>query len=181
MDSNGIIPDVVDFVPEKIATVTYPSGVIVEPGKELTPTQVKDIPNITWDAESDGIYAVLMVDPDGPSRENPIYREFLHWSICNIPGNDLSKGQTLFEYIGAGPSNGTGLHRYIFWVFKQPAAYPTDQFVSKTTIEGRANIKTRDYVTKFNLGNPVAGNYFLAQYDEYVDTLQASLKTTEIK
>ncbi|XP_055902816.1 protein D3-like [Eupeodes corollae] len=176
MDSNGIIPDVVDVVPDKIATIKYPSGAIVELGSELTPTQVKDVPNVTWEAEADGIYAVLMIDSDAPSRENPKLREVLHWSICNIPGNDLSKGQTLFEYIGAGPAKETGLHRYIFWVFKQKDVYPTDQFVSKTTIEGRANIKTRDYVTKFKLGNPVAGNYFVAQYDNYVDTLLESLK-----
>ncbi|XP_055906082.1 protein D3-like [Eupeodes corollae] len=174
MDSNGIIPDVVDSVPEKIATVTYPSGAKVELGNELTPTQVKDVPNVTWEAEADGIYAVLMVDPDAPSREKPVLREILHWSVINIPGNDLAKGQTLVEYVGAGPLKDSGLHRYIFWVFKQKSVWPTTNFTSKTTREGRANIKTRDYITKYQMGNPIAGNYFQAQYDSYVDTLMAS-------
>ena len=27
-------------------------------------------------------------DPDAPSRSNPIYREFVHWVVVNIPGNE---------------------------------------------------------------------------------------------
>lgn len=29
--------------------------------------------------------------------------------VVNVPGNDLSKGDTLSEYIGAGPPEGTGM------------------------------------------------------------------------
>lgn len=40
--------------------VTYPSGVKVEQGNVLTPTQVKDIPTIKWEAENNGLYTVCM-------------------------------------------------------------------------------------------------------------------------
>lgn len=132
MDSNGIIPDIIDVAPKALAKVTYPSGVSADLGKELTPTQVKDQPEVTWTADDDGLYTLLMVDPDAPSRETPTYREILHWLVINIPGNKLSEGQTIAEYIGSGPPEGTGLHRYIFLVFKQAGKISTDKFISKT-------------------------------------------------
>lgn len=42
--------------------------------------------------------------------------------------------------------------------------------------EGRLNVKIRDYVSKYNFGAPVAGNFFQAQYDSYVPTLLAQVK-----
>lgn len=42
--------------------------------------------------------------------------------------------------------------------------------------EGRFSIKTRDYIAKYNLGNPVAGNYYQAQYDDFVPILKAQLE-----
>ena len=57
----------------------------------------------------------IYVDPDAPSRENPTFREILHWLIGNIPGApskdepfDISKGDVWAEYVGSGPLNGTG-------------------------------------------------------------------------
>lgn len=38
----------------------------------------------------------------------------------NIPESDVSQGDEVIEYIGAGAPNGTGLHRYIYLVYKQP-------------------------------------------------------------
>lgn len=44
-----------------------------------------------------------MTDPDAPSRKEPKFREWHHWLVVNIPGNDITKGDTLSEYIGSGP------------------------------------------------------------------------------
>lgn len=62
----------------------------------------------------------MKVDPDAPSRENPMYRVFRHWLVMNIPESNVESGDEIIEYIGSGSPNGTGLHRYIFLVFKQP-------------------------------------------------------------
>lgn len=48
--------------------------------------------------------------------------------------------------------------------------------VSSRSREGRLSIKTRDYIAKYNLGNPVAGNYYQAQYDDYVPILRKQLE-----
>lgn len=100
--------------------VTYPSGVVVDLGKELTPTQVKDVPKVTWEAEKGAYYTLLMVDPDAPSRENSTFREIRHWQVMNIPESSVESGDEVMAYRGSGAPKGTGLHRYIFLVYKQP-------------------------------------------------------------
>ena len=50
----------------------------------------------------------LVADPDAPSRQDPKFREWHHWLVVNIPGNDVSKGDVLSMYVGAGPPEGTG-------------------------------------------------------------------------
>lgn len=75
MDKHEIVPDVIPVAPTEVATVTYNSGVSCQEGNELTPTQVKDIPNVDWNADSSAFYTVAMTDPDAPSRQEPTYRE----------------------------------------------------------------------------------------------------------
>lgn len=58
-------------------------------------------------------------DPDAPSRKEPTYREWHHWLVGNIPGNNVDQGDVLSAYIGSGPPPDTGLHRYVFLVYKQ--------------------------------------------------------------
>ncbi|XP_069965454.1 phosphatidylethanolamine-binding protein homolog F40A3.3-like [Bactrocera oleae] len=122
MISCSIIPVTIDTSSEGLVQVTYPSGVKVESGKELTPTQVKDEPTVSWEAEDNALYALFMVDPDAPSRAEPTNREILHWSG-----------------------------------------------------EGRVRVKTRDSSGKYNLGYPIAGNFYQVQYDYYVPILKAQI------
>jgi phosphatidylethanolamine-binding protein (PEBP) family uncharacterized protein len=36
---------------------------------------------------------LTVADPDAPSRVNPTMREWHHWLVVNIPGNDVKKGE----------------------------------------------------------------------------------------
>jgi phosphatidylethanolamine-binding protein (PEBP) family uncharacterized protein len=100
-----IIPDVLQTLSDDVELlgVSYSSETRAELGNVLTPTQVKDKPTITYEAEKGARYTLAMQDPDAPSRKEPSRREFRHWLIVNIPGNDISKGETVFDYIGSGP------------------------------------------------------------------------------
>lgn len=60
LKTHEVIPDVIDTVPPAIVKVSYPSGVTVDIGKELTPTQVKDQPTVDWDADSASFYTLCM-------------------------------------------------------------------------------------------------------------------------
>ena len=64
-----------------------------------------------------------MIDPDAPSRTNPIKANWLHWMIINTgfdKSGHLLQGQTIWEYYGPAPPKGSGPHRYFFILLKQP-------------------------------------------------------------
>lgn len=100
--------------------MTFPNGVIVNLGNELTPTEVKDKPAVTWDAEKGAFYTLIMIDLDAPSRACPTWREVRHWLVVNIPESSIENGDEVVEFISSGPPKDTGLHRYVFLVYKQP-------------------------------------------------------------
>lgn len=107
--------------------MSYPSGVTANLGNELTPTQVKDKPTLKWEHEDNAFYTLIMSDPDAPSRASPTLREVRHWYVVNIPGDKVEKGEALFDFIGSGPPKDTGLHRYVFTVYKQPGQLEFDE------------------------------------------------------
>ncbi|CAK1590511.1 unnamed protein product [Parnassius mnemosyne] len=150
--------------------ITYPGGVEVEEGNEITPTQAKDQPTVSWDTEPNAFYTIVMIDPDARNRE------WQHWLVGNVPGSDVSKGDVLATYVGAGPSPGTGLHRYVFLVYKQPDKIEFDEERRpNVSPDGRLGFSIAKFAEKYNFGKPVAGNFYLAQYDDYVRLLNKEL------
>nr|XP_022914088.1 protein D2-like isoform X2 [Onthophagus taurus] len=176
MEKGGVVPDVIDTAPKTSLEVLYANNVKVDGGNELTPTKVKDVPNVKWQAEEGSYYTLIMTDPDAPSRTNPKMREWHHWLVGNIPGNDIKKGTTLSEYIGSAPPKDSGLHRYVLLVFKQPGKveFSEDKLTNKSG-KGRGKFNTKSFAQKYNLGNPIAGNFFKAQWDNYVPTIYKQL------
>lgn len=173
-----IVPDVISIAPQELVEVNFPSGVKAEMGKELTPTQVKDPPIVKWAAKESQYYTLAMVDPDAPSRENPKFREWHHWLVGNIQGGDMKKSEVLSDYIGSGPPKGTGLHRYIILVYKQPEKLNFSKVDKLPNNSGdkRGKFSISKFATQFQLGSPVAGNFYQAQYDNYVPKLYEKLK-----
>ncbi|KHJ93726.1 phosphatidylethanolamine-binding protein [Oesophagostomum dentatum] len=172
-----VVPDVLATAPSKTAKAVYDSGVEASLGNVLTPTQVKNPPKLTWDTEPGALYTVILTDPDAPSRKEATYREWHHWLIVNVPENDIAKGDVLSEYIGSGPPKGTGLHRYVFLVYKQPGRITDSEHghLTNRSGEGRGGFKTAKFVAKHKLGNPIAGNFYQAEWDNYVPTLYKQL------
>ncbi|GLG96298.1 AAEL012666-PA [Gryllus bimaculatus] len=176
MDKHQVVPDVIDKAPAEVAEVTFKSGAKAELGNELTPTQVKDIPVVVWKAEQSSLYTLCMTDPDAPSRKDPRNREWHHWLVVNIPGNEIAKGDTLTEYVGAGPPKDSGLHRYVILLYKQPNKIrASEPHISKTTGKNRGKFSIRKFAKKYKLTDIVAGNFFQAQWDEYVPKLYKQL------
>lgn len=176
MKKMNIIPDVISAEPTEVLKVSYGKEE-ANKGNELTPTVVKNKPKVEWVAEEGAFYTLLMTDPDAPSRTNPKMKEWHHWLIGNIPGNQIEKGDVITDYVGSGPPKGSGLHRYVFLVFKQPKKITfNEEKLSKTTGKGREKFSTKNFVKKYSLGSPIAGNMFQAQYDDYVPKLYAQLK-----
>ncbi|KAL7642798.1 UNVERIFIED_CONTAM: hypothetical protein RMT77_006086 [Armadillidium vulgare] len=175
MEQHQVVPDVIDSAPSKRVDVSFSNGAKVELGNELTPTQVQNVPQVSWEAEEGSYYTLIMTDPDAPSRKEPKFREWHHWLVGNIPGSDVSKGETLSQYVGSGPPKGTGLHRYVYLVYKQPGKLTFDEpRLTNTSGDNRAKFSAKKFAAKYKL-DLIAGNFYQAQYDSYVDKLYEQL------
>jgi len=174
--SDDIVADMKIKTPGSLLQVKYGSH-DVTPGLVLTPTQVQSEPSVKWDADPGAFYTIVMNDPDAPSRKNPKFREWHHWCVVNIPGDNVAGGEVLSEYVGSGPPQGTGLHRYVFLVYKQPAGRTqfSDKRLTNRSSDGRASQSVAAFATSHALGDPVAGNYYQAEYDDYVPKLYEQL------
>jgi len=175
MEKEQVIPDVIDQVPKSVLSVQY-GDLKVNLGNELTPTQVKNPPKISWDADSNKFYVLCMTDPDAPSRKDPKFREWHHYLVANIPGSDISKGDVLSDYVGSGPPKDTGKHRYVFLIYEQPGKLTFDEKrLTNSSGDGRGKFSIRNFAKKYKLGQPIAGNFYQAEWDDYVPKLYEQL------
>ncbi|XP_072520738.1 phosphatidylethanolamine-binding protein 1 [Salminus brasiliensis] len=168
----------VDEKPAKPLTVKYGSLEIDELGKVVTPTQVQNRPTlIDWEGcDPNKLYTLAMTDPDAPSRKDPKFREWHHFLVVNMKGNNVSSGCVMSDYVGAGPPNGTGLHRYLWLVYEQPGSVNcTESVLTNRSGDKRGKFKIASFRSKYGLGAPVAGSCFQAEWDDYVPKLYEQL------
>ncbi|OQV23541.1 putative OV-16 antigen [Hypsibius exemplaris] len=170
---NCIVPDLVAQAPKEVLKVQYlPSGLTLQNGNELKPEDVKDAPSaVQWTSTSyDGIlYTLSKSDPDASSRQSPTRAPINHWLIVNIRGNDLSSGDLLMPYGGARPPNGTGLHRYVFMVFKQAGRIDVTDLRSQFSPTNRTKFEIKNFAAAHNLDpQPLAGNFYQAKWSEFL-------------
>ncbi|XP_043762081.1 phosphatidylethanolamine-binding protein 1-like [Cervus elaphus] len=168
----------VDERPQHPLQVKYSGAEVDELGKVLTPTQVKNRPtSITWDGLDPGeLYTLVLTDPDAPSRKDPKYREWHHFLVVNMKGNDVSSGTVLSDYVGSGPPKGTGLHRYLWLVYEQKGPLKCDEpILSNRSGDRRGKFKVASFRKKYELGTPVAGTCYQAEWDDYVPKLYEQL------
>ncbi|XP_065171907.1 large ribosomal subunit protein mL38-like [Atheta coriaria] len=96
---------------DKVAPVYY--------GNVLKPSDTASAPEVEFNSPkgNDGLWTLIMTNPDGHLTENN--KEYVHWFVGNIPGDQFSKGETIVNYLQSFPPKGTGFHRHIFVLYKQ--------------------------------------------------------------
>lgn len=110
--------------------VEYKGKGDVECGADLPPSAAKAQPRVyATGLRADAKYALVMSDPDAPSRAAPRCREWLHWIVVNAAAakagsgdeeTEISgQGYTVCDYNGPTPPRGTGKHRYVFVLYEQ--------------------------------------------------------------
>ncbi|XP_068166219.1 phosphatidylethanolamine-binding protein 1 [Antennarius striatus] len=164
--------------PAQALNVKYGSLEIDQLGKVLTPTQVQNEPTcIAWEScDPTKLYTLVLTDPDAPSRKEPTFREWHHFLVVNMKGNDVSSGCRMSDYVGSGPPKGTGLHRYVWLVFEQPGPLKcSEPVLTNRSGENRGKFKIQSFSEKYKLGNPVAGTCYQAEWDDYVPKLYQQL------
>nr|XP_018911667.1 PREDICTED: protein D3-like isoform X1 [Bemisia tabaci]XP_018911668.1 PREDICTED: protein D3-like isoform X1 [Bemisia tabaci]XP_018911669.1 PREDICTED: protein D3-like isoform X1 [Bemisia tabaci]XP_018911670.1 PREDICTED: protein D3-like isoform X1 [Bemisia tabaci]XP_018911671.1 PREDICTED: protein D3-like isoform X1 [Bemisia tabaci] len=161
----GIMPDVLNETPKHLVEVVYGEYYKIYFGNKVNPDFCSAPPKMTWPADPKKFYTLLMVDPDQPSRLTPTDREFLLWLLVNIPGQKRLLGHTCAEYRPPEPDPGTGPHRFVYVVYEQPmgkikSKEPySDVFQNDT----RQRFNTKHFAAKYELGAPLAVNFFFGE------------------
>jgi len=183
--TEGIVPDVIDTVPNSPINITYENNIQVNFGNMISRSQAMNFPtNLQWESNPDKFYTLAMIDPDAPSRKAPIFGEYLHWMVVNIEGGggadagdskkdeNIYNGTVLATYRPPGPPQGSGLHRYVFLMYEQPSSggkvsfnETADTFITR---ESRARFSVRKFAKKYNFGEPIAANFFQAEFDHLI-------------
>ncbi|XP_067083740.1 phosphatidylethanolamine-binding protein 1 [Osmerus mordax] len=164
--------------PAHALAVNYGSLEIDELGKILTPTQVQSCPtSVQWEgSDSSKLYTLALTDPDAPSRKDPKFREWHHFLVVNMKGNDVSSGCVLSDYVGSGPPKGTGLHRYVWLVYEQASSVScSEPILTNRSGDNRGKFQIKSFRQKYGLGAPVAGTCYQAEWDDYVPKLYEQL------
>ncbi|KAL1938723.1 hypothetical protein VTO73DRAFT_11326 [Trametes versicolor] len=185
-----VLPETLAFTPSVLFSVVYPNGAEVNLGNAMTVADTQDEPELRlaalngpWDdsASPEASYTLAMLDPDAPSRDEPIYRTFRHWLITGLKSppvtsnaadalNALKSHPATTPYRPPGPRPNSGLHRYIFLLFQEPASaepfvVPQGQPEYGAALEERRSWNPVTFASKYGL-KLVGANYFLVSSPE---------------
>lgn len=69
----------------------------------------------------------------------------------------------------------SNFHVFSFWKIFDVLSLHNYSYTPKESIQGRKKWSVVDLVQKFNLGNSIGGNFFQAEYDDYVPTLHTQI------
>lgn len=92
-------------------------------GQMLTPEQTQMQPSVTYMSSSNELYTLILHDPNAVTTTNS--KNHIHWLLINIPGSSINNGNInngtiLLPYKGPAPPPNSGIHNYIFELYKQP-------------------------------------------------------------
>lgn len=135
--------------------IIYPNSLVVNRGNFLSIDKTQIEPKFYYELKKNKFYTLFMVDPDAPSKQNPIYGFWLHWLIGNI--SLTSNGKIIVPYMGPAPPKNTGPHRYIFILTEQ-----TDKNNYDNMYLLRPKFDLIYFINQFNL-KPLAVNYFISE------------------
>ncbi|KAI0899418.1 PEBP-like protein [Annulohypoxylon nitens] len=187
LEKAEIFPHVIDkFLPSFLLDAEWPSGEQAKLGNTVKVDDVQNEPTITVHGggstsslgarDSDMTYAIVITDPDAPSRGNPEWSEFCHFiatgvkissSESLVPSSSL---KDIVSYRPPGPPAKTGKHRYVFLLLA-PANGTSDSLNLSTPSDrknwgtGKARHGVRDWAEENGL-EPVAANFIYAQNEE---------------
>ncbi|XP_055905250.1 protein D3-like [Eupeodes corollae] len=164
-----IIPEIVSADIDQTLKVTFDSGASVNKGNEISPFEARNQPALDWDANDNACYTILCMDVDAPAPDDRSISNIVTWMVGNILGKDVDSGEVLVEYIPVSPPRGSQLHRSIYLVFEHPKKIKFDRKpIDASTITGRPYFSLDDFSEKYGFGGPVAGNFYLTQFDDHV-------------
>ena len=161
LERGRIIPDVVETVnTHSKAQIAVTFGDIpVVLGENIDPKDSSKEPHVSITGTEDhAFYTLICTDPDAPDPANPTKAEFVHWIVTNIQKGDIKSGDKVLSYVGPAPP--TGVHRYVFLLYKQ------SEKINFEAPEQRILFKVAAEAEKYYLGDPEAVIYFTSKKDK---------------
>jgi phosphatidylethanolamine-binding protein len=160
-------------IPLHITYVASDSSTIhAHDGNTIPPEHTVSPPFVTFSPAPSTHYTLIMTDPDAPSRANPTFREYIHWAVVNIPGNEVSQGEEVCSYMGAGPPYNTGPHRYLFLLYQQGRILTEKQVEKvKSYLGPRSGLHASEVAINLGMACPVGFDGFLSEWSPWVDDL----------
>lgn len=130
------------------------------------------------------LFTLVFTDPDAPSRVKHSMREFVHWVVVNIPGSDVNRGTEILSYVGPAPPFASGLHRYVFTMYRQKGVLGDQQIDGcMTYFQTRQGIRSHGWISSPEMQDlmyqtPVAIEAFLCEWEECVDAFHDAMGWT---
>ena len=121
----------------------------------LSKTETNNPPDVTLALNNNDLYTLIMFDPDTK------FGDYIHWLLINITlkGN-IKYGDIIIPYKGPAPPINTGIHRYIFLLFKQATFINPNNFKNLNRV-----MSLQDLLKSLDLkSNPIYTNYFTSKY-----------------
>lgn len=138
VEQMGVVPDLVGGIRGSAPIAFSTSEGEVEPGSVQLPSSFAQPPKLNVqildETASEGLYTLLVVDADAPDYETQSYAQRLHYYKSDI-SLDFTTGQQDLFASGVGkevlgweaplPPRGSGVHRYVFLLLRQPSSTPS--------------------------------------------------------
>ncbi|KAL1460505.1 hypothetical protein WDU94_012482 [Cyamophila willieti] len=162
--AHAVVPYVLNRPPPRVLEAYYEGKKYrAHYGNNLTCKATSNKPTLDWDiVMPDMYYTSMMIGPDIPTYDNSSLRYYLHSLTINILGKEKdTTGEDLVEYMGPAPHKGTGTHRYIWILLKQPRFLKDvkEPRIKKDCTKGRAQYKWWEFMRQHNLSKPEAATF----------------------
>jgi len=167
-----IIPDLLDRTKLRVLDCHFMSKgkkLVVENWQFVKAEDTIDPPVVTWTPKPNTYYTIVMLNVDSPKCEEPTFRSWNHWGVCNVTSpNTINSGYVFCEYIACCPAKGYGVHRFCVVLLEQIQSMITVEedviVVEKSQAAGRPRWNLRKFASQYGL-IPVAAKVFRSTWD----------------
>ncbi|KAG9239822.1 phosphatidylethanolamine-binding protein [Calycina marina] len=144
-------------------------------------TSEKPVVEFTLAGDEGDTYTLMLLDPDAPTPEDPKFAFWRHWVLAGLQSAPSPAKETkpaLTAYLGPGAKDHVATpHRYIFLLFKEPAAFAKvenkdvggEEFVDRRSFKADAFVEEHGLVL-------VGANWFMGVGDEFVEPIKLEIE-----
>jgi len=120
------------------------NGKIIKNNEFIKVTETKSEPLVNLNLDPNYYYTLIMYDPDA------VGGTYIHWLKVNITNNDINTGNIIISYKGPSPPPKTGIHHYIFELYKQDRENNSEKITERLILiaELKKNLKINTLIDK---------------------------------